>query len=257
MISQHDQPLRQKHVLVPRGKQHAKSFSELVESFGGIPVEIPLIAFRPAPFAQGQKQIDASLDTYDWIIFTSNVTVETFCSFYKGKFHAPKIAAIGEKTQEALEDLGMSVDFIPEEYVAEGFVREFAPHVSKGMRILIPKGNLARALISSSLREAGAVVDEVVIYETYMPEESKELLAEKLACGELDVLPFTSPSTIDHFMQTVKEKQLEEKIQHCVIACIGPVSKKRAESYGLTVHAYPEKYTVKSMLDSVISYINR
>ena len=40
-------PLQNKKVLVPREKKKVKSFSEMVQKYGGIPVEISLLAFKP------------------------------------------------------------------------------------------------------------------------------------------------------------------------------------------------------------------
>ncbi|UYZ20949.1 uroporphyrinogen-III synthase [Mesobacillus jeotgali] len=255
MIPAHS--LQNKTVMIPRGKAHAKSFSELVARNGGIPVEIPLIAFQPVAASEKLLKTLANLHTYDWIIFTSNVTVETFYSFLKkGQALLPKIAVIGEKTKEVLEDMGETVDFVPDEYVAEGFVDEFLPHVNQGERILIPKGNLARDYISAALKEKGAIVDEIIIYETFMPDESRGKLVKMLSEESLDILTFTSPSTIDHFMKIVEENQLRDKLEHCIVACIGPVSKRKAEQRGLKVHAMPEKYTVEEMLKSVANFIN-
>jgi uroporphyrinogen-III synthase len=255
MIPAHS--LQNKTVMIPRGKAHAKSFSELVASNGGIPVEIPLIAFQPVAASEKLLKTLANLHTYDWIIFTSNVTVETFYSFLKkGQALLPKIAVIGEKTKEVLVDMGETVDFVPEEYVAEGFIDEFLPHVNQGERILIPKGNLARDYISAALKEKGAIVDEIIIYETFMPDESRGKLVKMLSEESLDILTFTSPSTIDHFMKIVEENQLRDKLEHCIVACIGPVSKRKAEQRGLKVHAMPEKYTVEEMLKSVANFIN-
>ncbi len=255
MIPAHS--LQNKTVMIPRGKAHAKSFSELVASNGGIPVEIPLIAFQPVAASEKLLKTLANLHTYDWIIFTSNVTVETFYSFLKkGQALLPKIAVIGEKTKEVLVDMGETVDFVPEEYVAEGFIDEFLPHVNQGERILIPKGNLARDYISAALKEKGAIVDEIIIYETFMPDESRGKLVKMLSEESLDILTFTSPSTIDHFMKIVEENQLRDKLERCIVACIGPVSKRKAEQRGLKVHAMPEKYTVEEMLKSVANFIN-
>ena len=255
MIPAHS--LQNKTVLIPRGKAHAKSFSELVARNGGIPVEIPLIAFQPVSASEKLLKTFADLHSYDWIIFTSNVTVETFYSFLKkGQPLLPKIAVIGEKTKEILVDMGEKVDFVPEEYVAEGFVDEFLPYIHHGEKILIPKGNLARDYISAALREKGAIVDEVIIYETYLPEDSRGKLVKMLTEESLDILTFTSPSTIDHFMKIVEEHKLEGKLEHCIIACIGPVSKRKAEQWGLKVHAMPGKYTVEEMLKSVANFIN-
>jgi uroporphyrinogen-III synthase len=248
--------LLDKTVLVPRGKDQAKSFSQLVERYGGIPVEIPLIAFRPIEKNQRLQECLETLDTYDWIIFTSNVTVETFFSFcHRDVAELPKIAVIGKKTAEVLVKMGIHPAFVPSAYVAEVFVEKFLPLVDGHTKVLLPKGNLAREYIASSLTEAGAQVDEVVIYETYMPDESRLKLAQMLSKNELDILTFTSPSTVDHLMEVVKEYGLEEQLKKCIIGCIGPVSEQKLLEYGLTVHASPDEYTVKDMIMSTIAYL--
>lgn len=250
-------PLQNKKVLVPRGEKQAKAFSALLAQFGGIPVEIPLIAFRPSKISPRLQEFLHNVNRYDWIIFTSNVAVETFFSFLPGASAAslPKIAVIGKKTEEILKKKGLQVEFTPSAYVAETFVNEFSPYVHRGMNIFIPKGNLAREYISESLRACGAHVDEAVVYETYMPQENRTKLAGMIAAGELDILLFTSPSTVDHFMDVVKDFQLESRIRACLIGCIGPVTEKKLLSYGLQVHASPSVYTVEEMVKSMVSYI--
>jgi uroporphyrinogen-III synthase len=251
-------PLLDLKVLVPRGKDQAKSFSQLVERYGGIPIEIPLIAFRPIKKNQRLHEALLALDTYDWIIFTSNVTVETFFSFFKEEEidkAFPKIAVIGKKTAEILTQIGQTPAFVPSAYVAETFVKEFLPLMDKDSRVLVPKGNLAREYIAQSLTEAGAQVEEVVIYETYMPDESRMKLADLLGDNQLDILTFTSPSTVDHLMDVVKEYRLDKHLKKCIIGCIGPVTEKKLRAYGLTVHASPKVYTVKEMINSTISYL--
>ena len=246
--------LFEKKVLVPRGKEQAKSFSELVKEYGGIPVEIPLIAFRPIEKNQCLEDCLKKLDTYDWIIFTSNVTVETFFSFVEAGARLPKIAVIGKRTEAVLEEKGLSVEFVPSAYVAEVFVREFLPYIHEGERVLIPKGNLARDYIASSLIEAGAEVDEVVIYENYLPDESRSKLAKVLAAQQLDVLTFTSPSTVDHLMMVVRDYGLSEQLQGCIICCIGPITEQRLREYRLPIHVSPEEYTVKEMMRSLAAF---
>lgn len=248
--------LNGKRVLVPRGKGNAKAFSEIVKEFEGIPVEVPLLSFHPIEKNEELIKIINTLSTYDWIIFTSNVTVETFFTFVKDQVILPKIAVIGEKTAHALSKLGVKVQFQPQEYVAESFVQEFMPHVTVGQKLLIPKGNLARDYIGSFFREKGLLVDEIVIYETIFPEESKEKLFKLLKNREVEILPFTSPSTIDHFMSVVNKYGFYEEIKGCIVACIGPVSKKRCEELGLKVHVVPKVYTTYDMIMGVADYIN-
>lgn len=249
--------LKEKKVLVPRGKKEAKSFSRLIESFGGIPIEIPLIAFRPAESNDRLLQLLETLHTYDWIIFTSKVTVETLASLIGTEklSSLPKIAVIGKKTEDVLRAKGLKAEFFPSRFVAEAFVEEFLPCIQTGMKVFIPKGNLARDYISDSLKKAGAIVDEAIVYETYMPEESRDQLADMISRDQLDILMFTSPSTVDHLMVVVEEFHLEKHLESCLIGCIGPVTEHKLKSYGLTVHASPKVYTVEEMINSMNSYL--
>ena len=250
-------PLSGKTVLVPRGKAQAKSFSDLIEGYGGIPIEIPLLAFKPVEATDELQVILNQLHTYDWLILTSNVAVETFFSFINlaEEKKLPKIAVIGKRTENCIIKRGLNVEFTPKEFVAEGFVEEFLPHVKQGMKVLIPKGNLARDYICTSLMAAGAVVDEGVIYQTYFPEESKQLLKEKLATKSIDILTFTSPSTVDHLMEVVNGNKLQPLLKDCIIGCIGPITVERAKHYNLRVHSSPEVYTVDHMLKTIIDYL--
>ena len=250
-------PLQNKKVLVPREKKQVKSFSEMVQKYGGIPVEISLLAFKPIGLTKEIEKVIHNLIQYDWIIFTSNVTVDTFFSFTKEVMTPfPKIATIGTKTAKVVLERGLQVEFIPTEFVAETFVTEFLPYVQEGTRVLIPKGNLARSFISEGLKSIGAIVDEVIVYETYFPVESKSVLTEKIIQHGLDVVPFTSPSTVDHFMEVIRENGLSHELSTFTFACIGPVAKKRAESYGLNVEIVPTVYTVEEMVRAIANYLN-
>jgi uroporphyrinogen-III synthase len=251
-------PLLGKSILVPRGKKEAKAFSSLVRKYGGVPMEIPLLSFRPIVPAKEMKEIMDNINTYDWIVFTSNVTVETFLAIANNSYDMfPKIAVIGNRTELVLTSKGYKVDFVPDEYVAEGFVREFLPLVQKGMKVLIPKGNLARDYIAESLTAAGAHVDELIVYETYLPEESKSQLKDAISEKQIDILTFTSPSTVDHFMEVINENGLQQFLDDCLISCIGPITKERIESVGLRVHVIPETYTVEDMLKKIITYLEQ
>jgi uroporphyrinogen-III synthase len=251
-------PLQNKTVLVPRERKQAKFFSQMVVKYGGIPIEIPLLAFRPREVSTEIESTIQHLNQYDWIIFTSQVTVETFFPYRDLLLSsgAPKTAAIGEKTAQALREKGVHVAFVPSEFVAESFVTDFASFIHKGDRILIPKGNLARDYISNGLTEIGAIVDEIIMYETYFPEESKGKLAALLSMRKLDIIPFTSPSTVDHFMEVVKENELFSELESCIFACIGPVAKARAEYFRLPVHAVPEIFTVEEMMKGIVQFVN-
>ena len=252
-----DVPLQGKNILIPRGKLQAKAFSEAIKEHGGVPIEIPLIGFRPTQIREELQQAIEQIDQYDWLIITSINSARFFLTKIPANLPSmPKIAAIGEKTERVIKELGFNVAFIPSEYVAEGFVKEFLPIISQGEKALLPKGDLARGVIVSALQKNNIQVNELIIYETFLPEESKQQLMKTLTETKLHILTFTSSSTVDHFMAVVNEAKLHDKIKESIVACIGPIAKKTAESHGLTVHVCPSIYTVDAMILQLIHYVS-
>ncbi|MGP7816814.1 uroporphyrinogen-III synthase [Niallia sp. 01092] len=249
-------PLLGKKILIPRSKKQAASLSEEVTALGGIPVEIPLLSFRECPLPADMLSKCKKEDYYDWIIFTSSNGVRAFFHQLDGfENKVPKIAVIGEKTTKTLLTFGYQPEFIPSEYVAETFVEEFKPLLHNNEKILIVKGNLARDYLSTNLKKCNATIEEAIVYNTYFPKESEELLAKKLLEKELDILFFTSTSTVDHFMSVVEKYDLLKKISDCTVVCIGPVTKKRLDYYEIKVDVLPEVFTVDSMIAELVQYL--
>ena len=81
----------------------------------------------------------------------------------------PRIAAIGPKTAEELENLKIRVDFVPREYRAEAIYEGLRKEDLRGKRILIPRAKMARDVLPAELRKAGAQVEVVEVYQTIRP----------------------------------------------------------------------------------------
>jgi len=250
-----DEPLKGKGILIPRSKKQAASLAKKVEAYGGTAIEIPLLAFQyiEMPSAVQQKCMEKSY--YDWLVFTSSNGVRAFFqqlpSFQQ---NAIKVAAIGEKTTKALREYGISVHFMPSEYVAETFVQEFLPLVKTKDKVLIVKGNLARDYLYANLQKTQAQLEEIIVYQTYFPPKSEKLLAEQLAANKLDVLIFTSASTVDHFMLAIDKYKLYDQLKNCTIVSIGPITRDRLSYYQLAVDVMPKNYTVDSMVKALVCY---
>ncbi|WP_445489658.1 uroporphyrinogen-III synthase [Niallia sp. 03133] len=248
-------PLLGKRVMIPRAKKQAAALSEKVAALGGIAVDIPLLAFSECAIS---KEISTKCKTnyYDWLVFTSSNGVRAFFHQLErfGKT-TPKIAVIGEKTTKALLTFGYQPDFIPSEYVAEIFVEEFRPLLKNKEKVLIAKGNLARDYLAVMLKKRHALIEEVIVYHTYFPKESEEQLAKKLIENELDILFFTSTSTVDHFMSVVEKYNLRRKLSECTVVSIGPVTKERLDYYKIKVDVMPKVFTVDGMLADLVHYL--
>ncbi|HWJ78928.1 MAG TPA: uroporphyrinogen-III synthase [Niallia sp.] len=252
-----DNPLRGKTILVPRSKKQAIPLTEKIEELGGISVTIPLIEMKERKIAE--HQINSLVQSsVDWLVFTSSNGVHAFFRQWIELDHRSlpvKIAVIGRKTMNTLAAYGYSADFVPTQFVAEQFVKEFKPLIKKKDHILLIKGNLARDYIAVELAKATNHVEEALVYETYFPQESGRLLAEKLANKELDILFFTSSSTVNHFMKTVEEHQLINEIRDCLIVSIGPITTQTLINYHFHVDVTAKQYTVECMISDLIKYL--
>jgi len=150
-------------------------------------VHHPLIELVPIPFEEPE------LSGYDWIIFTSRFAVKFFFNKDK-KRELPKVVAIGETTASTLEEIGVSVDFMPEEASSTGILALMKTKNLEGTKILVPCSNLAEAYLPSELQKLGAQVKKLVVYQNIKPK------AGKVDLNGFDEIVFTSPSTVRNFI---------------------------------------------------------
>ncbi len=253
-----DSSLQNKTILVTRAAEQAKETKEKIRKYGAIPVEIPLLCIVPsANDAEIQSHIK-QIHEYDWLFFTSKNAVQHFFKrLRKDNISLQKdicIAAVGTKTKQALQEYGHEAVFTPSKFVAETFSKEIQSLLKHGARVLFPKGNLARDVISKTLRAKGITVDDLVIYETKQNEAAKDQLLSVLSQGIPDVITFTSPSTVHAFAEMVKGTEWKKWTTRCKIACIGPITAKEAQKYDLHPDIIPEEYTMDGLLSCISEY---
>ncbi|EJS15681.1 hypothetical protein IKS_01297 [Bacillus cereus VDM062] len=243
-----------KTVLITRAQHQAKQMSVAVKERSGIPLEIPLLRMEGTSHRQIQH-IAGQLHSYDWVIFTSKNGVAFFLDSLRKKLPGPiKVAAVGVKTKLELEKRGYQVEFVPTAFVAETFAEEFLKELSGNERILFPKGNLARDVIPVKLREFGVFLDELIVYGTKVNVEKKQELITALKLGEVNIITFTSPSTVDSFVRLLEGTNWREWTKKCTIACIGPITEKEANLYFPHV-IVPKEYTVEALLQCICESI--
>jgi len=141
----------------------------------------------------------------------------------------------------------MRMEFIPSEFVAESVVEEF-PEDPAGKRILIPGAKDAREVLPEKLRERGAQVDVVASYQTVIEESCAPPIKEMLERGEIDIITFTSSSTVKNFVQLVGRESVREGV---MIACIGPITAQTAEDHGLHPDIVAEDYTIEGLVKAI------
>jgi uroporphyrinogen-III synthase len=117
---------------------------------------------------------------------------------------------------------------------------------------LIARGSLARNVIGNGLRENDIFVTELDVYETVIEMSSKAKLYELIKKRQIDVVTFTSSSTVDNFVSLLEGTDWREYIDHLIFASIGPITTMEMKKHKLPVHTEPNQYTLQGMLETVM-----
>lgn len=252
-------PLFGKRILVTRARAQASALTEKLTALGAACIEAPVI--RIAPPADGYAALDgaiAELNAYHWLIFTSVNGVEHFFARLRaaGKdtraLGYAKVAAIGSATAEALRSFGITADLIPEEFRAEAVAEALRPILPLRARILLPRAQEARDVLPDTLRAHGATVDVVAVYETVPETEGGAALAERMMHGDIDIVTFTSSSTVKNLVKLLGNIT---PLQQTKIACIGPVTADTARSFALAPDIVAEEYTIDGLVSCIKEYV--
>ncbi len=252
-------PLFGRRVVVTRARAQAGELSVELERLGAEVYEFPTIEIRaPEDFGPLDAAI-RELDSFGWIVFTSVNGAESF--FERLRHHGldlravprrAKIAAIGPATAEKIEEVGLRVDIVPEEYRAESLIEALEDDPLAGERVLIPRAKVAREILPEKLREAGAEVVVPPAYESVPSSEGKDELTGRLEVGEIDCVTFTASSTVENFVGALGAEEAVRLLAGARVACIGPVTAETARKHGLRVDAEAEEYTIPGLVAAVV-----
>ena len=319
-----------KRILVTRSGEQAGVLSEKLRALGAIPIEFPMIRVVPPidwqPVDEAVRRLCAweahavSYQTaqaarlpgagqeqpyYAWLVFTSANGVRYFfervhtLGYDSSAIRGTRVAAIGTATEASLGEHGISADLVPGEFVAEGLVAALVEDAEKrgeslaGKRVLLARAAEARSTLPMGLQEAGASVEDVAVYRTVPvsgDDETGRQVLRMLREGQVDVLTFTSSSTVRNFVQWVNDNLVDDReeepgrpqgtpVQYTMpahrddsgraslvgalmqrwnpdmaVACIGPVTARTARELGLQVQIEARESTIDGLIEGIVRY---
>jgi len=165
-----------------------------------------------------------------------------------------KLCAVGPATAEALTSYGLRVDLVPDEYRSEGVVRALRTSVKLGgVRVLLPRGDLARDLLPSQLAQAGAQVTTVTAYRTVGVDlDGGPDIYRMLLDRQIDAVTFTSGSSVKNFARALGVDQAADLLKQVKVACIGPVTAEIAERLGIRTTIMPATSTIPALIQAIV-----
>lgn len=250
-------PLSGQRIVVTRAREQAGALAGLLHHLGAEVIELPTIAIQPAADYAPLDNAIASLDAYDWLIFTSANGVRFFlerldASTSDLRAIRGRICAIGPATRDALERFHLKVDVMAEQYVAEGLLDALSAYDLNGARILIARAAVARDLLPAELARRGARVDVVEAYRTVMPADLPQR-ARAIFSRRPDWVVFTSSSTVRNLVDAVGAAPLRD----VRTASIGPITSATLRENGIPVAVEATTFTVPGVVEAITAAVVR
>ncbi|MDE0013205.1 MAG: uroporphyrinogen-III C-methyltransferase [Candidatus Poribacteria bacterium] len=250
-------PLFGKRILVTRARAQASGFADLLEARGAQVIQFPTIEIQPINVNSAYIN---SVSEYDWIVFTSINAVEIFYERLRenGKdvraFGTSKICAVGPKTVEVLNRIGIQPDFVPSHSRGSTIAAEIGDVRDK--KILLPRAKIATADLPNGLSEKGALVDDVPLYDTVKVasggDKRRDEIEADLLDGGIDFVAFTSSSTVTNFLEMFSSHAPAVLLADVKVAVIGPTTQKTAVGYGVQVDVIAKNASVESLVEAIL-----
>ena len=253
-------PLFGRRIIVTRARKQASDMVARLSALGARCLEYPAIKIKAPADSGPMDQAIARLDQYDWLVFTSVNGVDMFFDrlFAAGKDSRAlgriRTASIGPATAERLLGYGVKSDIIPESYRAESVVEAFKNVPVKGKQVLLPRAAEARPVLPVELDRMGAVVDEIAAYHTVAENDHQDALISELAGKTVDMITFTSSSTVRNFKALIPPERFDELTRGITIAAIGPITADTARENGFAVDLVAEEYTIPGLCEAIEKY---
>jgi uroporphyrinogen III methyltransferase/synthase len=255
-------PLAGRSVAVTRARAQSSGLAQRLGELGATVLQAPTIRTR----ALDGPALDPT--PYDLICVTSPVGVDAlFERLAAGGLDArslagSRVAAVGPGTAKALTGHGIVADVMGERFVAESLAQALAEIPVR--RALVARGRQGRDVLADALRELGADVDVLELYETLAEPLSEHALA---AARVADYVTFTSSSTVRYFLQAARDARTPGAEPSSAtdssasailspttrVASIGPVTSATLREYGIEPHVEAQRHDVDGLVDALLA----
>jgi uroporphyrinogen III methyltransferase/synthase len=257
-------PLFGKRIVVTRPREQAADLVEALDQLGATVIEAPTVRIVPPEDFGPLDEACAGVGRYDWVMFTSPNGVDYFFQRMQlgptdtRSLSGVKLCAVGPGTAEHLAQHCLKADVVPLEYSADSVVDAMrAAGNLTGKKFLLPRADTAREFVADELRKAGAVVADVIAYRTVpidIGRNSEPDVYRMLLDRQIDVVTFTSASTVRNFVRLYGVDPVADLLQPVAIASIGPVTAEAALQCGIRTAIMPAEYTIPGLVQAIVEH---
>lgn len=258
-------PLMGKTMLVTRSANQSGQLTARLKRDGATVIEMPALEIVPPSSWYPLDDALARLADFDWLLLTSANSVDYFFERLATQIRdlralaGIKIAVVGDKTAQKLEQRGLKPDFVPPEFVADSLADHFPDSLS-GASILFPRVESGgRDILVKAFVSRGAMVTEVPAYQSLCPATIDPIALAALQARTVDVITFASAKTVKHFCQLLEQSHANTTwqtwLEGVCIASIGPQTTKACASLLGRVDAEAQEYTLEGLVQAIEKWL--
>ena len=250
-----------------RPREDAAELVDRLVALGAEAIEAPMTRILPPEDFGPLDEAIHNVDRFDWIVFTSSNAVDTFMARLRANaldaraLKGINLLSIGPATRDRLLRHGLRADIVPTEGKPEGVVQALrSDGPISGKRFLLPRANVGREILAEELRKAGAEVTDITAYRVLITDTERDGepdIYRLLLDRRVDVVTFTSASTVRNFVELLGREQAQDLLQQTTVACVGPVTAEAAVQLGVQTNVMPSEYTVPALVDAIVQFYAR
>ena len=196
-------PLFEKNIVITRSKENISKVKKIFEEKGATIFDLPALIIEYPDNLDPLDNALKEIHQFHWIIFSSSNGIK----FVENRLRdnglslkdfskSLKIAVVGKKTSETLNQLGVKADYIPPDFIAESLITNF-PVSAYGLRVLLPRVQSGgRSYIAEEFTNSGAHVLEVAAYESKCPKSIPTETVKAFNSNNIDAIIFSSGKTV-------------------------------------------------------------
>lgn len=254
-------PIKDKRILITRSAENCGIVFNELNLLGAEIIYFPTIKIVPTYNSLDLSELISNSGRYDYVVFTSTNAVDVFSNLvaeYKPDLSRTKVAVIGNGTAEACRAHGIFVHLIPGEFSAKGLLKRFSEMDIKESKFLIPCSSIAREELQIGLKELGAEVNSLNIYDTVFPSPAElEPEIKIISDRKPDLFVFTSPSSFTGFKNILNIESIQNYFSDKIICAIGSTTEDAIVKSGLSVNLVPYNFSLRGIAESIKVYYTR
>ncbi|HOZ45497.1 MAG TPA: uroporphyrinogen-III C-methyltransferase [Candidatus Hydrogenedentes bacterium] len=255
-------PLFGRTIAVTRARAQASDLVATLEALGAEVISAPTIRIESLANSEPMRSAVRDIAAVDWIVFTSVNGVDAFFESLaiEGRdvraLAGTRIAAIGPATADRIRERGLIPDLVPETFVAEALLGALdkADQPFATQTYLLPRADIARIDLADGLRARGAEVVEVAAYRTLSEGTLPDGLLERLESDAVDLVTFTSSSTVRNFVDAIPAERRAGALAHVRAASIGPITSQTLDAAGIGIEVTATESTIPGLTAAIVDY---